>query len=308
MILILDSKNLNWSLYQSDNLKELKSGLGFPRIAAKLVTKVGVIVTTLPEGLELSLGTDDLKKYLTKDEVVLISKLTTKFREVPLYLISDCAFFRSLPITSFKYLVNLPIVRTGIAGLTHQYLLNEASAALGKSTSELNVITLFLDTESTMTAVKDGIAIETSSGLSTLEGLPGATSSGSVDGELILALFKNMSILKVERLLKLQSGILGFTGLKGNLEQALTSPKIRSSPKFQLSLKIYLHKVLLYLGFYTLLLGRVDAVVISGVIGEKSKFVQEGISAGLSTLRYTNILTIPARPHLLAAEMIRRLL
>lgn len=308
MILIFDCKNTSWSLYHRDSLKEVKVGLGLPRITSRSVSRIGVIVATLPEGQELSLEQDILKQKLLPDEQKLINKLQSKFKDSPIYLISDSAFFRSLPITSFRYLANLPVVRTGIDGLTHNFLLNQAAHSLGKPTTDLNIITLFLDNQSTVTAIKDGIAIETSSGLSSLEGLPGATSAGSVDGEVIFSLLKNMSALKAEQLLKTEAGILGFTGIKGDLEHALTSPKIRYSSKFQLGLKIYLHRLILYLGAYSLLLGRVDAVVISGVIGEKSKFIQEGIMSGMGPLRYTNFLTIPARPHLLAAEMIRRLL
>lgn len=307
MILIFDCKNMNWSLYHDASLKILKSGSGLPRVAGRSIRKLGVIVAALPEGQELSPYEGSLKEKLKPDEQQLIKKLQPKFKDQPVYLISDSAFFRSLPITSFKYLVNLPLVRSGMDGLTHNFLVNEAARLLGKSTTDLNIITLFLDSQSSVTAVKDGIAIETSSGLSSLEGLPGASSTGSVDGEVIFSLLKSMSLLKVERLLKNQSGILGFAGFKGSLEQALTSPKIRSSSKFQLGLKIYLHRVLFYLGAYSLLLGRVDAVVISGLIGEKSKFIQEGISTALGSLRYTNFLTVSARPHLLAAEMIRRL-
>lgn len=308
MILIVDCKNNSWNLYHPTTLKEVKTGHDLPRIAESSVQRVGVVVAALPGGEELTAYHENLNHGLSLEELKLIKTLRSKFNHQPVYLLSDSAFFRSLPITSFRYLINLPVVRTGRDGLTHNFLLDRASLALGKSSSELNVITLFLDNESTMTAIKDGIAIETSSGLTSLEGLPGAASAGSVDGGVIFNLLKDMSQLKAERMLKSQSGILGFAGLKGDLEHALTSPKIRSSAKFQLALKIYLHRVLLYLGAYSFLLGRVDAVVISGVIGEKSKFIQAGISNGLGSLRYTNFLTIPARPHLLAAEMIRRLL
>lgn len=305
MILIVDSRGSIWSLYDPASLKEVKTGRGIPRVLSKSVAKMGLIVSNLPSGEELAPYNDSLLS-LTENEAKLGRQLRSKFKNAGFFLISDSAFFRSLPVSSFSYLTSASFKRTGLSGLTHQYLLNKASLIIGKSPSELNLITLHLDEFSTAAAIKDGIAIETTAGMSYLEGLPGARNSGSVDGDLIFKLIKEAGVKKAEQILKEKSGLLGYSGLRGNLEKVLSSPKLRTSPKFQLALKIYMHQIILCLGSYTGLLGKVDGVVFSGIIGEKSSYVREGLTQVSGNLRYSNILTIPAKPRELAAEILRR--
>lgn len=304
MILIVDSIG-GWSLYDSSSLKVVRSGQGAPRVLSKSVTRMGLIVSNLPDGSEL-ISYDGSADTLKESEAKMAGSLQSKFK-IPLFLISDSAFFRSLPVSSFSYLVKGSPKRTGLAGLTHNYLLNKAALIIGRAPSEVSLITLHLDSFSTAAAIKDGIAIETSSGLSYLEGLPGARTPGSIDTDFVLNLIKETSFKKAEKLLTQNSGLLGYSGLQGDLQKVLSSPRLRSLPQFQLALRIYLHRVIFYLGAYMALLGKVDAIVLSGVVGEKSIFVREGLAQASANFRYSSILTIPAKPRDLAAEILRRL-
>lgn len=299
MILIVDDKG--WTLFELPTLTKKRLGSGSDRLPARAVSVVGLIVRSLGDVPIVSL--DSLKSSLGRGEQDLVKKLRQAFKKTPIWLVSDDYFFRSLPIGSSANLVSFENKRRGIHGLTHSYLSTQAAKKLGQSLLELNLISVYLDEQSSIAAIKNGAALEISSS-SVLDGLPGAHSSGSIDLEETLALVEKVGLTKTRQLLTNESGLLGFSGIKKQLDQVLSNPKLRQSPKFTLALKIYMHRLILFLGAYSALLGRVDVVVFSGKIGTESAFIREGLTSSLGVFRSANILSIPAEPHLVAAELI----
>ncbi len=307
MILIIDLTTQSWSSFTTSSLKPDRHSDTLARFPQIGIDRAAIIVSNL--GSEtISLATGAPNEHYSEAESRQIPEIVKKFPKVPIWLVSDSAFFRSLPASAFSLMITGDSVRRyGRQGLIHGDLAAQAAQALGKSPLELNIISLFLDENSSVAAIKEGIAIEVSSGISALEGLPGAYSSGSIDGEYILQLAKAKGVGGARKILTEQSGLLGRSGFKGSLRDILAKPKLRTNAKFHLSLRIYLHRLTLLMGGYQALLGRTDVVVFSGILGTKSAFIREELAASLGLLRYSNILTLQARPHLLAAQMIRSL-
>lgn len=302
MNLIVDSVTKTVSLFNPISLKAEKSYAPLSKIPAQNVTKVGLIVSHLPGG-GVEVATPGLVKELSSKEKEVAQDLIRKFSGKTVYLIDDSAFFRSLPSSSFSYLIPESVKRVGRFGLTHESLANQAARALGKDLSELNLITLYLDKDSSVAAIKEGIAVEVSSGLNGLEGLAGANTPGSVDGQVILDLVEKQGLAKTKKLLSESSGLLGTYGLKGDLTNILSKPKLRSNPKFLLAMKIYLHQLQLILGAYAGLLGRVDGVVFGGVLGNKSELVRD-VALAIPALKYSSVMNLEADPHRVAVELL----
>lgn len=306
MILIIDVINSTWSSFDTRTLKEVKKGVALSRTPTSKVEAAGLIVRQVRSGESLVKAEEINRGDLTKEESAVLKSLQNRFPGKPIWIISDSAYFKSLPVSAFSYAVADNLVRrVGLHGLIHASLAMEAARALGKPLLSLNLLTLYLDKDSSITAIKDGIPIETSSGLSPLEGLPGARSVGSIDGEVVLNLAAKHGIEGARKILLEDSGLLGMSGLKGDLAKIISSPKLRNNPQFLLAMKVYLHRLGHHLGAYQALIGRVDGIVFSGLLGSKSSFVRGEISK-LGLLRYSNILTLEAKPHHLAAEMIHR--
>lgn len=281
MILIIDSTIERWSSFDSSSLKTLRQGAGLKRLPSE-PEAVGLIVSG--EG-----GENPLDQTLRR-----------RFKDSSVVTISDSEFFKSLPTNSFSLLIPaLGVRKTGRHGLIHADLLEQAGEAMGKSPLELNLITIYLDEESSVAAIRDGIAVDVSTSL------PGAHSAGEVGTEAVLELVGKIGLKKARKLLTEESGLLGFAGMKGDLAGVTGKPKLRRNPKFLLGLRIFLQRLLEQIGAYQALLGRVDAVVFSGVLGEKSAVVRDELAASLGILKTGNVFTFTARPHLLAARLVR---
>ncbi len=260
-LLVVDSITTNWAVFDPVSLQVKKMGSGQVRVRASAVSKVGLIVWSLPSGRGLARA-NEAKLGLGTKEKSLVRSLQ---RFGPLWLISDAAFFASLPIE---------VTAAGVdelhGGLTHVSLLEAASRALGKPTTQLNLITLYLDQDSSATAIRGGVPVEMT------------TKIGP------------------------QPDLVGWSGMKQPLAPTLSHPKLRLNPKFQLGLRIYFHDLTLLVGAYAGLLGRLDAVVLAGTLGEED-IVREELLKRLPFLLSVNLLVGQARPLQMAAEILHHL-
>ncbi|CAL4319725.1 acetate kinase [Buchnera aphidicola] len=202
----------------------------------------------------------------------------------------DTAFYHTLPESSYLYAIpyNLyskyGIRRYGAHGISHFYVSQQASNILNIQFQGLNVISCHLGSGSSVTVIKNGKCMDTSMGLTPLEGLVMGTRSGDIDPAIIFFMNKEigMSLIDIEDILINQSGILGLTdGITSDfryIENNYDTDTIS-----QRAVNIFCHRLAKYISAYTSLLdGRLDAIIFTGGIGENSTLVREIIISRLS--------------------------
>jgi len=249
------------------------------------------------------------------------SKLLPRVKQIAEF---DTAWFAHLPLESQTYalprLLNKKygLKKYGFHGLSHNYVTNEAARILGKKTEQVNLVTCHLGSGSSVAAVRAGKPIDTSMGFTPLAGLVMCTRAGDIDPGLLLYLAKQpgFSIKKLDQLLNHESGLKGMTGVADMREvltmagyevlgfrvKKLVSASDRQQAK--LALKVYLYNLQKYIGAYAAILGRVDAIVFTGGIGERNEVVRNLTMQGLPTLKNVSVLAIPTNEELAIARQI----
>jgi len=199
----------------------------------------------------------------------------------------DTAFHQTMPDYSYTY--PLPhemskeynIRRYGFHGTSHAYVAKESAKMIKKPLGSLNLITLHLGNGASATAIKAGESIDTSMGLTPLEGLMMGTRSGDIDPAIIPYLAHNskMDIDDIDKMLNKESGLKGICGtndMREVVEQAEQNDALAI-----LALEMYTYRIKKYIGAYTVALGRVDAIVFTGGIGEHAVKVREMVCKDL---------------------------
>jgi len=206
---------------------------------------------------------------------------------IPQIAVFDTAFHHTMP--PHAYLYALPrelyeeyrIRRYGFHGTSHHYVAQQAAKTIGKPLEALNLITLHLGNGASACAIKKGKSIDTSMGFTPLEGLVMGTRSGDIDPAIIPYLMEKLglNVEEISTLLNTESGLKGLCGendLRSILEQA-----DEGSSDAQLALEIFCYRIKKYIGAYTAVLGRVDAIIFTGGIGEHASLVRTKALAGL---------------------------
>jgi acetate kinase len=212
--------------------------------------------------------------------------------DVPHVAIFDTAFFSTLPAAAATYAIpsdlaqQYRIKRYGFHGTSHQYVSRAAAKLVGRDLGELNQIVLHLGNGCSASAIRGGVAIETSMGLTPLQGLVMGTRSGDVDPGLHTFLHNElgMTIAEIDTLLNKQSGLKGLAGVNDfrELEQRRTS----GSEPAQLAFEVYVHRLKHYVGAYLALLGRLDVLSFTAGVGENAPTVRAAVADGLDGLGF----------------------
>jgi acetate kinase len=209
------------------------------------------------------------------------------FPEVPQVAVFDTAFHRTLPPEAYTYAVprewreRLGVRRYGFHGTSCAYVSRRAAAVLGRDLAELNLIVLHLGNGASATAIRGGRSVDTSMGLTPLEGLVMGTRSGDVDPALAgyLARAGGLDAEQVEQALTHQGGLLALAG-----SSDMRTVRARDDEEARLALEIYARRIRKYVGAYYALLGRVDAIVFTGGVGEHDAATRAASLAGLDRL------------------------
>ena len=203
--------------------------------------------------------------------------------EVVQVAVFDTAFHQSLPEVAYRYALpkalytEMGIRRYGFHGTSHAYVARQAAVRLGQPLSETNLITLHLGNGASACAIRDGRSVETSMGMTPLEGLVMGTRPGDVDPGVLLYLAreKGYTFDRIDRLLNRESGL---EGLCGDHDLRRMHARIaEGDTEAALALEIFIHRMRKYIGAYVAVLGRVDALVFTGGIGENDAVVREMI-------------------------------
>jgi acetate kinase len=209
---------------------------------------------------------------------------------VPQVAFFDTAFLATLPPKAHRYAVpeewytKHHVRKYGFHGTSHRYVTLRTAELLGKSVDHVNLITTHLGNGCSMTAVANGKAVDHSMGLTPLEGLVMGTRSGDIDPALVLFMIgKGLSRAEVDKGLNKGSGLLGVSGLSNDMRELLAASD-GGNKRAQLAIEMFIYRVAKYVGSYFTVLPGMDAVVLTGGIGENSVAIRAGICDGLRRL------------------------
>ena len=211
------------------------------------------------------------------------------FAEVPHVAVFDTAFHATLPEHAWRYAVPREwaehgVRRYGFHGTSYSYVSREAARLLAADPAEVNLVVLHLGNGASAAAIRGGVSVETSMGLTPLEGLVMGTRSGDVDPAVVFHLHRELGLAyeDVDAALNHDSGLYGLAG--DNDVRNLLERADAGEAEAIVARDVYCHRIRKYLGAYLAVLGRVDAVVFTAGVGEHAAAIRREVLTGLEPL------------------------
>ncbi|SDN18691.1 acetate kinase [Actinacidiphila guanduensis] len=210
--------------------------------------------------------------------------------DLPQVAVFDTAFHSTLPEAAARYAIDAAtadrfgIRRYGFHGTSHAYVSRATAELLGRPVAEVNTIVLHLGNGASASAVRGGVCVDTSMGLTPLEGLVMGTRSGDIDPAVVFHLQRvgGMGTEEIDTLLNKRSGLLGLCGANDMRE---IGRRIGEGDRdARLAFDVYVHRLRRYVGAFTAVLGRVDAIAFTAGVGENSAAVRAAAMSGLEHL------------------------
>lgn len=197
---------------------------------------------------------------------------------VPQVAVFDTAFHQTIPPHAYMY--PLPyslykedkIRRYGFHGTSHQYVFEKACDALFMRKDHVKAITCHLGNGASITAIKDGKSVDTSMGLTPVEGLMMGTRSGDLDSGALLYIMnkKGIDACEANNLINKKSGVLGISGVSYDMREVEDAAWKDGNKRAQLALDMYIYRITKYIGAYAAAMGGVDMIIFTGGVGENS--------------------------------------
>jgi acetate kinase len=208
---------------------------------------------------------------------------------IPMVAVFVTAFHRSIPPHAATYAIGLDLARKhgirryGFHGIAHASLAGICAVAANRPLAQLRLITLQLGNGCSATAIEGGRSVDTSMGFTPLEGLVMGTRSGDLDPAVIghLVRREGLSVDEVECLLNERSGLLGLSGLSGDMRELLNEAGGKPESRAALAVDLFCYRVRKYIGAYLAVLGGADALVFCGGIGEHAPAIRARICEGM---------------------------
>lgn len=202
----------------------------------------------------------------------------------------DTAFHATIPQVAYMYALpyelyeKYGIRRYGFHGISHRYVARRAAALMGRGKYEINAITCHLGNGCSLTAVKNGRSIDTSMGLTPLEGVPMGTRCGDLDPAILFYLAeKGYDVKALKTLCNKQSGLLGLSGISNDVRNLEKFAK-KGDARAKLAIDVFCYRIKKYIGAYAAVLDTVDAVVFTGGIGEHAAFLRAKICEAVTQI------------------------
>ena len=210
-------------------------------------------------------------------------------KNVPQVAVFDTSFHHSIPERAYLYALPYHLYRRhrirryGFHGTSHRYVAFRYRALRGLSREQTNIITLHLGNGCSAAAIQGGVSVDTSMGMTPLEGLVMGTRSGDLDPAVVNVIGRKegLSPHEVDALLNTQSGLLGISGLTNDMRELLAELKEHDDRRVRLAIEIFCHRARKYIGAFLASMGGADAIVFTGGIGENSPDVRARICEGL---------------------------
>ena len=205
----------------------------------------------------------------------------------------DTAFHHTMPEVAYRYALpeifykDLHIRRYGFHGTSHRFVAEQAAKRLGKPLEQTNLITLHLGNGASVCAIKEGKSVDTSMGMTPLEGLIMGTRSGDVDPGALFYLMRETRVdnAEADRMLNTRSGLKGICGTNDMRE--IETRMQQGDEQAKLAFDMFVYRLRKYIGAYAVVLGQLDAIVFTGGIGEHSARVREAVCRELEVLGIT---------------------
>ncbi|WP_028777213.1 acetate/propionate family kinase [Shimazuella kribbensis] len=201
----------------------------------------------------------------------------------------DTAFHQTMPKHAFLYA--LPYVlytrhkvrRYGFHGTSHQYVSEQASLFFEKSLSDLKIISAHIGNGASVTAIENGISVDTSMGMTPLEGLMMGTRCGDIDPAIVPYVIakEDLTLIEIQSMMNKHSGLLGVTGMSSDMRE-ITQAMEEGNIQAKLAIDMYLYKLRKTIGSYIAAMNGVDILLFTAGVGENSSFVRQEVCDQLS--------------------------
>lgn len=211
--------------------------------------------------------------------------------DVPMVAVFDTAFHQTMPSQAYIYALPYELYekygvrRYGFHGTSHMYVARRAAEILGKPIEDFKIVTCHIGNGASMTAVDGGKSVDTSMGLTPLEGLVMGTRCGDIDPAIIpfLADKEGLSFQELDDLMNKKSGLFGLSGLSNDLRDILKAAE-EGNDRAQLALDVYNRRIKKYIAAYAAVMGGLDVIVFTAGVGENSIETRKESCSGLEFL------------------------
>ena len=209
----------------------------------------------------------------------------------PMVAVFDTSFFQSIPPKAYMYPLpyelyeKYAIRKYGAHGTSHRYIAERAAAFMDEPIEDLKLITCHLGNGCSVSAIDHGVAVDTSMGLTPLDGLMMGTRCGAIDPAIVPFIMEkeNLTTQEVNDLMNKKSGLLGISGISNDLRSVRDASE-SGNERAQLAYEMYSNSVKKYIGQYIAVMGGVDAIVLTAGVGENCEKMRRMIFAGLQPL------------------------
>ncbi|MBE6288408.1 MAG: acetate kinase [Mediterranea massiliensis] len=240
------------------------------------------------EVLDAFIACNDLAPLHNPANLKGVNAITAILPNVPQVGVFDTAFHQTMPDYAYMYAVPYELYekygvrRYGFHGTSHRYVSQRVCDFLGVSPEGKKIITCHVGNGGSISAIKDGKCIDTSMGLTPLEGLMMGTRSGDIDGGAVTYIMEKegLDASGVSNLLNKKSGVMGIFGKSSDMRE-LEAAVAEGDPKGILAEKMYFYRIKKYIGAYAAALGGVDIIVFTGGVGENQATARWGSCEGL---------------------------
>lgn len=220
-----------------------------------------------------------------------IQAVDTNLPDVPQVVVFDTAFHHTMPETAYLYPIpkvlykRHKIRRYGFHGTSHEYVSQRAAKLLGRPLDQLKLITCHIGNGASVTAVQNGCSVDTSMGLTPLEGLMMGTRSGDIDPAMVPFIIgkEELSLNEVNSMLNKHSGLMAISGLSSDMRE-VQDAMLEGDPNAALAFHMYEYRLRKYIGSYAAAMNGVDAIVFTAGVGENSAILRKQVCEQLTFL------------------------
>jgi acetate kinase len=284
---------VHWAASPEAGLKEIQSQSDIHAVGHRIVhggekfTESAIITDEVLKGIEDCIDLAPLHNPINIRGIMAARQLLGP--QIPQVAVFDTAFHHSLPEHSYLYAIpyhfylRYRIRRYGFHGISHKYMAYRYRQIRNITREQTNIISLHLGNGCSAAAIRAGRSIDTSMGMTPLEGLVMGTRSGDLDPAILsfIAAKEGLSSHEVETLLNKQSGLLGISGLTHDMRVLQTEIQTHDDRRARLAIQIFCYRARKYIGAFLAAMGGADAIVFTGGIGENSSEARALICEGL---------------------------
>ena len=245
-------------------------------------------VVLTQEVLDAFIACNDLAPLHNPANLKGVNAVSALLPEIPQVGVFDTAFHQTMPDYAYMYAIpyemyeKYGVRRYGFHGTSHRYVSQRVCEYLGIPAEGTRIITCHVGNGGSISAVKDGKCVDTTMGLTPLEGLMMGTRSGDIDGGAITFMMEkeNLTPTDMSNLLNKKSGLAGISGVSSDMREVSNAAE-QGNKRCQLALQMYAYRIKKYVGAYAAAMGGVDVILFTGGVGENQSDIRESVCKDL---------------------------